>query len=301
VGRLRVTLLCGLLSFAAATPASAATVPTPFLYSSQRVPIASDGGPYLAYQLNATGIRLYDPVAHTTRDVVTGSNCRLIGMVARKAFVACDQREVRNPPTDTGTRGVLVDVKSGMTQDLTAGADWLAIGKRWAVGSVPDPSHPPQMYLANWRTGELRINNETYGPFDLDAEDPVPLPSKTLYRTRVGRVLFTHTVTSYFGGFDSILTLRRSRAHRRAESKVIWREYGPVFDPSFSSGLVTWATETTAHGYDVARSRRLNWTFPGYRRHFSIDPVDVAHTHRHAFFEVPVAGGYELYKTLWRP
>jgi hypothetical protein len=277
-------VLAVLLVSLVVAPAAAEARPRVFLHTTERLPFASDGGRYLAYGAGSQGIGLYDSATGGVSYVRTGENCRLVGMSAGHALVACDQEEIRYPPVDVGTRGVLVDVRSRKVTTLPEVATWRQIGRQWAVGGLPDPSHPPQVNLVNWRTGETRFTNESDGPFDVDAAEPAVLAWPTLSIDRLPGMVVRLTKT--------VLTIKRSGKPARtiARGGLTFRYL------SASRRLVSWSTPGRAQAYDLKRRRRLSWTV----KPRTVDYVHVAHTDRDVFFEAPVKDGYLVYKVRLR-
>jgi hypothetical protein len=268
--------------FAVATPAVGDTPTRSLLHSDTSIDLRSDGGRYLAYQNDLTRLEIYDTSTRRTREVPLGDECELHDMAAGRIIVSCTLRE----------RGFLIRASSGKKTRLPGRIDWIALGRRWAGGYA---NNGTATRFADLRT--LRVVRGGSMPADLDGAKPKPLPFGVQSRTHEGKLTLEWFTKTFSPPFESRLTLTRQRVRRKPQRLLAVRMHAWPGSFELGSGMVTWSRGSTAHGFDVARRKRLTWTFPGAVPNDRQKSVHVAHTEHHVFFAVPVADGYELYVT----
>jgi hypothetical protein len=268
--------------FAIAPPAAGDTPTQSILHSDAPIDLRSDGGRYLTYQNAPNRIEIYDATSEKTRDVPFDRDCQLHDMVAGRILVSCLLPE----------QGYLVSAASGRKTALPGRVDWIALGRRWVGGFANNES---ATRFADLRT--LRIRKNGSMPADLDGAKPKPLPFGVQSRTHDGNLTLEWFTKTFSPPFHSRLTLTRRRAHRKPQRllAVGMKSWPSSFE--LGSGMVTWGRGMTGHGFDIARRKRLEWTFPNGVPNDRQKAVHVAHTRSHVFFGVPVADGYELYVT----
>jgi hypothetical protein len=145
------------------------------------------------------------------------------------------------------------------------------VGTHWMRGTTARNG----VFYVNWHTGERKAFGEVVDDAvarDLDSPRLRRIDPSLLFESKRVRIRF------YNG---ALRATRRGKRPRALCSRC--------YSTSVGGGLVTWATDAVAYGYEIKTGRRLRWNFD--RPIADADRLffGVQHTRRYVYFNVPEA------------